>query len=133
MRALGALVSAQRYGCGLQPRLRTILHRAHGCLPCASIQVLVRGGDNSEAGADAPDAHRAATDTEADSMAGGAEKAKGIAKFVLAATVYPSNNSDVQVFELPAGTRAHTLKLLFIDSTDMFGRIVVYLLDVLGT
>jgi hypothetical protein len=98
------------------------------------MQVLVRGGDDSESGADAaPGAHRAAADKEAGSMAEGAEKAKGSAKFVLAATVFPSNNSDVQVFELPAGTRAHTLKLLFVDSTDMFGRIIVYLLDVLGT
>lgn len=94
------------------------------------MQVLVRGGDDSEAGADA--AQGANRGADAASM-DGAEKAKGSAKFVLAATVYPCNNSNVQVFELPAGTRAHTLKLLFVDSTDMFGRIVVYLLDVLGT
>ena len=31
-----------------------------------------------------------------------------------------------------AGTRGRAMKLVFVESADMFGRIVVYLLDVFG-
>jgi len=119
--------------CARAPGPRTLLLGAHGCIPVRPLQVLVGGCDNS--GTDAAPAARsgAPANTEAGSTAGGAERAKGGAKLAVAATVYPGNNNDVQVFELPAETRAQTLKLLFVDSADMFGRIVVYLLDVLGT
>ena len=97
------------------------------------MQVLVGGCDGGGADAAAGAHSEPQADTDAGSTAGGPEKAKGGAKLAVAATVYPGNNNDLQVFELPAGTRAQTLKLLFVDSADMFGRVVVYLLYVLGT
>ena len=56
----------------------------------------------------------------------------GDSKLKVAMTVYPQNNNEVQEFALPPGTRANVLKLECVDSADMFGRIVVYLFDVLG-
>ncbi|XP_077188118.1 nuclear receptor 2C2-associated protein [Paroedura picta] len=47
------------------------------------------------------------------------------------AEVYPEDTNSLQSFSLP-GSLLDKLKITFEDSTDFFGRIVIYHLDVLG-
>ena len=44
----------------------------------------------------------------------------------------PANGNAEQVFDVPNPSTVDALTLIFEDSTDFFGRIIVYKLDVLG-
>mmetsp|Transcript_52394 Transcript_52394/g.162629 ORF Transcript_52394/g.162629 Transcript_52394/m.162629 type:complete len:145 (-) Transcript_52394:666-1100(-) len=50
-------------------------------------------------------------------------------------TFYPEDSNELQKFELNAGEAfvSRRLKLLFPDSTDLFGRIIIYRIDILGS
>ncbi|ORX95329.1 galactose-binding like protein [Basidiobolus meristosporus CBS 931.73] len=45
---------------------------------------------------------------------------------------YPEDNNDVQEFSLEDQTPVKKLKLVFESSTDFFGRITIYRLEVIG-
>ncbi|XP_066551863.1 nuclear receptor 2C2-associated protein [Amia ocellicauda] len=45
---------------------------------------------------------------------------------------YPEDNSSLQTFPIQGSPLAHKFKIVFENSTDFFGRIIVYSLDVLG-
>ncbi|CAG5132213.1 unnamed protein product [Candidula unifasciata] len=45
---------------------------------------------------------------------------------------YPQDINQTQVFSLPEVVPLSSLKIVFDDSTDFFGRITIYKLDILG-
>ncbi|XP_062869227.1 nuclear receptor 2C2-associated protein [Trichomycterus rosablanca] len=45
---------------------------------------------------------------------------------------YPEDNNAMQSFPIQNGPPVQKLKIIFENSTDFFGRIIVYCLDVLG-
>ncbi|XP_078468783.1 nuclear receptor 2C2-associated protein [Lampetra fluviatilis] len=45
---------------------------------------------------------------------------------------YPEDVNSTQVFQVPPSEPIHKLKLILCSSTDLFGRIVIYRLDVRG-
>ncbi|XP_054756688.2 nuclear receptor 2C2-associated protein-like [Lytechinus pictus] len=47
--------------------------------------------------------------------------------------IYPQDDNTLQIFKFPAGCSASSLKIIFAESTDFFGRITLYKLDILGT
>ncbi|XP_071512029.1 nuclear receptor 2C2-associated protein-like [Diadema antillarum] len=46
---------------------------------------------------------------------------------------YPKDDNTLQIFHFPDGTRASSVKIVFAESTDFFGRITLYKLDILGS
>ncbi|KAK7009633.1 nuclear receptor 2C2-associated protein [Biomphalaria glabrata] len=52
--------------------------------------------------------------------------------FVHVYTFYPSDSGQTQIFKLPEPVKMSTLKITFEQSTDLFGRITVYNLDIIG-
>eukprot|EP00057_Strongylocentrotus_purpuratus_P017229 XP_011671703.1 PREDICTED: nuclear receptor 2C2-associated protein [Strongylocentrotus purpuratus] len=47
---------------------------------------------------------------------------------------YPQDDNTLQIFQFPPGCSASSyLKIVFAESTDFFGRITLYKLDILGT
>eukprot|EP00118_Oscarella_pearsei_P027891 m.311392 g.311392 ORF g.311392 m.311392 type:complete len:140 (+) comp67834_c0_seq1:21-440(+) len=51
---------------------------------------------------------------------------------VLVHDFYPDDSNTLQIFSLPSAKLMKNMKLEFVDSTDLYGRITVYKLDVLG-
>lgn len=45
---------------------------------------------------------------------------------------YPDDSNTLQIFPISSSKRIKVLKIEFTSSTDLFGRIIVYKLDVLG-
>lgn len=45
---------------------------------------------------------------------------------------YPEDDNSLQSFPIPEAPVVHKLKIVFENSADFFGRIIVYSLDVLG-
>lgn len=45
---------------------------------------------------------------------------------------YPEDNNSLQSFPIPDAPLVQKLKIVFENSTDFFGRIIVYTLDILG-
>uniref|UniRef100_A0A7S0EXU0 SUN domain-containing protein n=1 Tax=Hanusia phi TaxID=3032 RepID=A0A7S0EXU0_9CRYP len=50
-------------------------------------------------------------------------------------TLYPEDNNEMQKFELSQADAfaSKRLKLIFPDSTDLFGRVIIYRIDIIGT
>ena len=46
--------------------------------------------------------------------------------------IYPADNNAEQVFVIPPSPPAARIKVTFIESTDFYGRITVYKLDLIG-
>ncbi|XP_052385273.1 nuclear receptor 2C2-associated protein isoform X1 [Oncorhynchus keta] len=59
----------------------------------------------------------------------GSPKAGELAKIT---HFYPEDNSSLQSFPIQEAHMVHRLKIVFENSADFFGRIIVYSLDVLG-
>ncbi|XP_020608153.1 nuclear receptor 2C2-associated protein-like isoform X2 [Orbicella faveolata] len=47
-------------------------------------------------------------------------------------TFYPDDVGSLQIFPITSSRKLKVLKIVFISSSDLFGRITVYKLDVLG-
>eukprot|EP01133_Synstelium_polycarpum_P018146 gene18146-21698_t len=54
-------------------------------------------------------------------------------EFTFVSMFYPEDINTVQIFPVAQCTQAKQIKLLFKQSTDFFGRITIYKLDVQGT
>ncbi|XP_061094197.1 nuclear receptor 2C2-associated protein [Conger conger] len=54
------------------------------------------------------------------------------AEFEKFSDFYPEDNNSMQVFPIQEAPLAQKLKIVFENSTDFFGRIIVYSLDILG-
>ncbi|CAL1530949.1 unnamed protein product [Lymnaea stagnalis] len=52
--------------------------------------------------------------------------------FVQFYSFHPLDTNQVQIFHLPEATTLSTLKIVFDESTDFFGRVTVYKLDFIG-
>ncbi|KAL3866821.1 hypothetical protein ACJMK2_044083 [Sinanodonta woodiana] len=48
------------------------------------------------------------------------------------AEFYPEDVNSLQIFQLPGEPTVASLKILFLNSTDFFGRITIYKLDIKG-
>lgn len=69
-------------------------------------------------------------DCRLEALVGGAGDAP--ARFETRLRFYPEDNNRLQVFPLPEPAAATAFRVVFPDSTDMFGRVTVYQLDLLG-
>src|SRR5699024_7940930 len=47
-------------------------------------------------------------------------------------TFYPQDSNGLQSFEFPAETICRSLNLQLTDNSDMFGRVILYRLDIFG-
>ncbi|KAM4629735.1 nuclear receptor 2C2-associated protein [Polymixia lowei] len=52
--------------------------------------------------------------------------------FTMIGHFYPEDNNSLQIFPIQEAPEVQKLKIVFENSTDFFGRIIVYSLDVLG-
>ena len=59
-------------------------------------------------------------------------KREGAAKAEFLRDFYPADDNHAQTFDLDCEDKVTQVKIVFLDSTDFFGRITIYNLDVLG-